>query len=59
MPDPKVYQHDETLCTRNYDGLECEGECPVCDNWAADKADEADYNRREDFSFHAWLDGLK
>lgn len=58
MPDPKVYQHD-AICTVNYDGLYCEGPCPICDTVGHDRADEAAYNRREDFTFRAWLDGLK
>lgn len=45
-----VYEY-EPICTRNYDGLECDGECTICDNYASDKAAEADYNRREEWSW--------
>ena len=52
MTDPKqqTYQY-EPLCTRLYDGLECDGPCPTCDNYASDKAAESDYNRREGWSW--------
>ena len=53
--DPKVYQHDATLCTRAYDGLYCDGPCKTCDDYAANKADEADFNRREDEGLSGWL----
>jgi hypothetical protein len=56
MSDPKQTYQYEPLCTRTYDGLECDGPCTVCDGLAADRADEADYNRREDEALRAWLD---
>jgi hypothetical protein len=35
-----VYEY-EPICTRNYDGLECDGPCAVCDEAAKNSAEDA------------------